>query len=177
MDSNKLDPRILANQSINGILETMKYYVDENPYDINFSSEFINAFRGLLEVDSDLMGENFEKILSNFKNEKDELLALKMNFFKLQLHIILKRKVIIERECPDNPNIKDIIKLFNRKIEALLKILHSQYEMEGDENNPLKNSYIELKDKKGNDLKELMNKRAQTLRIANDRISALELTL
>ena len=49
--------------------------------------------------------------------------------------------------------------------------------MEGDENNPLKNSYIELKDKKGNDLKEIMNKRAQTLRIANDRISALELTL
>ena len=173
----KLDPRILVNQSINGILETMRYYVDENPYKINFSPAFINAFRGLLDVDNDLMGEQFEKILMNFKTAKDELLTLKMNLFKLQLHIILKRKVIIERECPDDPNIKDIINLFNRKIEALLKIMHSQYEMEGDENNPLNNSFIELRDKKSNNLKDAMNKHAQNIRIANDRISAIRLSI
>ena len=100
-----------------------------------------------------------------------------MNLFKLQLHIILKRKVIIERECPDDPNIKDIINLFNRKIEALLKIMHSQYEMEGDENNPLNNSFIELRDKKSNNLKDAMNKHAQNIRIANDRISAIRLSI
>jgi len=94
------------------------------------------------------MGSKFEQILRTFKSSKDELKTLYMNLFRLQLRIIIKRKTIIEKECPDNPNIKNLVDIFNRKIEALLKIMEAQNEMEGDEKNPFDNAFVEFKSSK-----------------------------
>ena len=143
-----LDPNALINQSLKGILDTMKYYVNTNPLKIKFSQSFLNAFESLSDIDKDLMGSKFEQILRTFKSSKDELKTLNMNLFRLQLRIIIKRKTIIEKECPDNPNIKSLVDIFNRKIEALLKIMEAQNEMEGDEKNPFDNAFVEFKSSK-----------------------------
>ena len=143
-----LDPNALINQSLKGILDTMKYYVNTNPLKIKFSQSFLNAFESLSDIDKDLMGSKFEQILRSFKSSKDELKTLNMNLFRLQLRIIIKRKTIIEKECPDNPNIKSLVDIFNRKIEALLKIMEAQNEMEGDEKNPFDNAFVEFKSSK-----------------------------
>jgi len=143
-----LDPNALINQSLKGILDTMKYYVNTNPLKIKFSQSFLNAFESLSDIDKDLMGSKFEQILRSFKSSKDELKTLNMNLFRLQLRIIIKRKTIIKKECPDNPNIKSRVNIFNRKIEALLKIMEAQNEMEGDEKNPFDNAFVEFKSSK-----------------------------
>ena len=144
-NNSTLDPNILVSKSISGILDSLKYYVKENPLKIKFSNKFLNAFEAMLEIDKDLTSSKFEYLLSNFKSSEDEIKNLNTNIFKLQLRIILKKKTIIESECPDNPNIKSLVDIFNRKIEALLKIMEAQNDMEGDEKNPFENAFIQFK--------------------------------
>ena len=143
-NNSTLDPNILVSKSISGILDSLKYYVKENPLKIKFSNKFLNAFEAMLEIDKDLTSSKFEYLLSNFKSSEDEIKNLNTNIFKLQLRIILKKKTIIESECPDNPNIKSLVDIFNRKIEALLKIMEAQNEMEGDEKNPFESAFIQF---------------------------------
>ena len=139
-----VDPRIAVNQSLEGILETMRYYVYTNPYRINFTPAFLNAFHGMLQIDRELSGPQFEQIIAQYRSSRNELLALRINLFRLQLRVILRRRIIIEIDCPDNPNIQILIQIFNRKIQSILNILEAQHEMEGDENDPRTNAFINI---------------------------------
>ena len=147
MESNivSYEPQVHDNDSLHNIINVLKFYVFDNPENIHFSTTFITAFRNLLDLDNILVSdlESFKVSDQSINNSVD---LLKLNLFRLQLRIVLKRKLIIQKECPDNPNIKRLIEIFNSKIEALVKLVDAQNEMEGDIDNPLASAYIEMVD-------------------------------
>ena len=121
-----MDVRVSLNKNINEILKDIEFYVDKNPFKIQFSPAFKKAFEEIRQVDAELLKP---EVLALFKkNKKNKKLLL--NLFRLQLRIILRRKKVIQQECPDDPDIKSLVDIFNLKIEALLKILEAQSDME-----------------------------------------------
>jgi hypothetical protein len=114
MESNivSYEPQVHDNDSLHNIINVLKFYVFDNPENIHFSTTFITAFRNLLDLDNILVSdlESFKVSDQSINNSVD---LLKLNLFRLQLRIVLKRKLIIQKECPDNPNIKRLIKIFN----------------------------------------------------------------
>ena len=121
-----MDVRVSLNKNINEILKDIEFYVDKNPFKIQFSDAFKKAFEEIRQVDAELLKP---EVLALFKkNKKNKKLLL--NLFRLQLRIILRRKKVIQQECPDDPDIKSLVDIFNLKIEALLKILEAQSDME-----------------------------------------------
>ena len=161
------------NDSLDSILKILQYYVFQNPERIPFSNAFIIAFRYLMNIDTLLMPElNTIKLQDKAINESVD--SLKMNIFRLQLKIIVKRKHIIQQECPDNPNIKRLIEIFNRKIEALINVVDAQNDMEGDPNDPLSNAYMEIKD--DSNITNQIYKQSELVRTAKNNMNDLNLT-
>ena len=91
-----LDTQAHENNSLGNILKIIQYYVFQNPERIPFSQAFLIVFRYLMNIDTLLTPElNNIKLQDRAINESVD--ELKMNLFRLQLKIIIKRKHIIQR--------------------------------------------------------------------------------
>ena len=131
-------PMPLNELSLSNIIQVMKSYVETNPEKIDFSVAFKKAFYDLIKIDEQLQDEQFDSFLKQNlftePNVTDSINVYRRNMFKLQLCIIVRKKIIIENEIKKSPNIKALIDLFNQKIEALLDILDAQRDMEEKKN-------------------------------------------
>ena len=92
----------------------------------------------MIKIHEQLQDEQFDSFLKQNlftePNFTDSINVYHRNMFKLQLRIIVRKKIIIENEIKKSPKIKALIDLFNQKIEALLDILDAQRDMEEKKN-------------------------------------------
>ena len=77
-----------------------------------------------------MLSPDFEAQLLETNGNYDELSRMRITLIRIQLRVVLRKKVIIEVECPDNPNFKRIIEIYNKKLEALLNLLEEQNKMD-----------------------------------------------
>ena len=139
---DSLDPDDWERRSLAEILQIMYYYVLINPSNIIYSPEFLQAFAEMTDLDETLHSADFERMIQN-SEYFTEFDAMRTTLFRIQLRIVLRKKIKIEVECPDNPNIKRIIQLYNQKLEALLRLLEQQNKMDNEE------KYVDVQLKKG----------------------------
>ena len=121
-------------RTLSEIFNMIVDYVESNPHNIEFSTEFMKAYYEVKEIDNQLQDEEFEAFLKQNlftdASTNDRIHVFRRNFFLLQLEIIVRKKTILEEYCPKSPNVKILINLFNDKIEALLDVLSAQKEMD-----------------------------------------------
>ena len=127
---------ISDNRSLQQILNDIQFHVDINPHRINFTQEFRRAFEAIRAIDTQLLSPDTQALAARVTGGQTVL----RNLFRLQLRIILRRKVVIDRNCPDNPDVRTLVDMFNRKIEALLNLADAQTAMENNQ------AYVEFRD-------------------------------
>ena len=101
-----LDPTDWANQPIHELVRIMQYYVLQDPLHLNFSAEFLRLFNIMTNIDEEILSPDFEAQLQQTNGMYTDLKKMRIMLIRIQLRVVLRKKVIIEVECPDNPNFK-----------------------------------------------------------------------
>ena len=101
-----LDPADWVNLTLPEIVRIMNYYVLRDPLHLNFSTEFLRLFHIMTNIDEEMLSPDFEAQLAETGGNYDELYKMRITLIRIQLRVVLRKKVIIEVECPDNPNFK-----------------------------------------------------------------------
>jgi hypothetical protein len=96
--------------SLSEIVQLMKNYVDKNEQQIDFSDAFKSAFQSILKIDEQLQDEQFDSFLKKHNLTEPEMTdsinVYRHNMFKLQLRIIVRKKLLIENKLQKIPKYK-----------------------------------------------------------------------